>query len=48
MHYHAERNHRGLGNAHFESSNDNSELTTRVVRCRRIGGLFNFNHREAA
>ncbi|HEX7451747.1 MAG TPA: integrase core domain-containing protein [Polyangiaceae bacterium] len=47
-HYHAERNHQGLGNNLIEPSNDNSAMTGRVLRRKRIGGLLNFYYRTAA
>jgi hypothetical protein len=47
-HYHLERNHQGLGNSLIEPSNDNSAMTGRVRRRKRIGGLLNFYYRNAA
>jgi transposase InsO family protein len=47
-HYHRERNHQGIANALIDLSNDNSTMTGRVVRHKRIGGLLNFYHRAAA
>jgi transposase InsO family protein len=47
-HYHTERNHQGIANALIEPSNDNSTMTGRVVRRKRIGGLLNFYKRTAA
>jgi putative transposase len=47
-HYRVERNHQGLGNKLIEPSNDNSAMTGRVLRRKRIGGTLNFYHRTAA
>jgi putative transposase len=47
-HYHVERNHQGLGNKLIEPSNDNSAMTGRVLRRKRIGGMLSFYHRAAA
>jgi transposase InsO family protein len=47
-HYHRERNHQGIANALIDPSNDNSTMTGRVVRSKRIGGLLNFYKRTAA
>jgi putative transposase len=51
-HYHAERNHQGLGNRLIEPgpdvgvANDNSAFPVR--RRQRLGGLLSFYHRKAA
>ena len=46
-HYHAERNHQGLGNELIEA--DDCVGGHGSVLCRgRLGGLFNYYHREAA
>jgi putative transposase len=47
-HYLLERNHQGLGNKLIEPSNDNSAMTGRVVRRKRLGGTLNFYSRAAA
>jgi putative transposase len=47
-HYHGERNHQGIDNALIDPSNDNSTMTGRVIRRKRIGGMLNFYHRAAA
>jgi hypothetical protein len=47
-HYHGERNHQGIANALIDPSNDNSTMTGRVARRKRIGGMLNFYHRTAA
>jgi putative transposase len=47
-HYHVERNHQGIGNALIDPSNDNSGITGRVVRRKRLGGMLNFYCRTAA
>ena len=46
-HYHHERNHQGLGNQLLHSPSPS--IPDAAVRCRkRIGGLLNYYHREAA
>jgi transposase InsO family protein len=49
-HYHAERNHQGLGNQLIEAAPCGVHATTRsvVVRHQRLGGLLNYYEREAA
>jgi len=47
-HYHAERNHQGLGNAIIAPVPCPSRTVGRV-RCReRLGGMLRYYHREAA
>ena len=46
-HYHAERPHQGLDGAIIAPANDNGGQG-RVVRRKRLGGLLNYYHREAA
>jgi len=47
-HYHAERNHQGLGNRLIEPP-DTPALTSAPVECReRLGGLLRYYHRQAA
>ena len=47
-HYHAERNHQGLGNAIIAPA-PCPKGTTGRVRCReRLGGMLRYYHREAA
>jgi len=47
-HYHAERNHQGLGNAIIAPLPHPTEAVGRV-RCReRLGGMLRYYHREAA
>jgi len=47
-HYHAERNHQGLGNALIESD-ERVGSRQGSVRCRkRLGGMLNYYYREAA
>lgn len=45
-HYHAERNHQGLGNRRIAPSN--TQGTGDIVRSKRIGGMLNYYYREAA
>ena len=47
-HYHHERNHQGLGNQLLSEPPPPSDLDTGVRRRRRVGGLLNDYHREAA
>jgi putative transposase len=47
-HYLLERNHQGLGNKLIEPSNDNSAITGRVVRRKRLGGTLTFYSRAVA
>jgi transposase InsO family protein len=47
-HYHTERNHQGLGNKLIIPMNDNAAVSGCVVRRRRLGGVLNYYHREAA
>ena len=47
-HFHAERNHQGLGNKLIEPGTEVG-LATGEVECReRLGGLLNYYHRRAA
>ena len=47
-HYHAERNHQGLGNQIIEPGTDLGQ-SDGEVRCReRLGGMLRYYHREAA
>jgi transposase InsO family protein len=47
-HYHAERNHQGLGNQLIEPAGAVECHTGQVVRRERLGGLLSYYHREAA
>ncbi len=47
-HYHRERNHQGLDNALIESDERVGSLDGNVRCCKRLGGLRNYYHREAA
>jgi len=47
-HYHAERNHQGLGNELIEPSDD-AASTDGKIECReRLGGMLKYYHRRAA
>ncbi|MCG8584018.1 MAG: transposase [Pirellulales bacterium] len=47
-HYHAERNHQGLGNQLIEP-NDDLDSQTGKVNCReRLGGMLKYYHRQVA
>ena len=47
-HYHAERNHQGLGNVLIEGAPSPANTNGRVERRERLGGLLNFYTRAAA
>jgi hypothetical protein len=47
-HYHAERNHQGVGNRLLEPL-ASVRLTDEPIQCReRLGGMLNYYYREAA
>jgi transposase InsO family protein len=48
MHYHLERNHQGLGNQLIVPMAMSVGTVGTVERRRRLGGLLNYYHREAA
>jgi transposase InsO family protein len=47
-HYHAERNHQGLGNALIAPEPEVGGQTGQVVRRERLGGLLSYYERKAA
>jgi putative transposase len=47
-HYHAERNHQGLGNQLIAPEPARSHQGSAVMRRERLGGLLSYYHREAA
>ena len=47
-HYHLERNHQGLDNQLISEPPPPPDLDADVRRRRRVGGLLNYYHREAA
>ena len=47
-HYHAERNHQGLGNRLVRGHATAVDLNGTVQRRRRLGGMLNFYYRKAA
>jgi len=48
-HYHAERNHQGIGNTiPFPDERLGLTTPTMAIRTERLGGLLNFYHRPAA
>jgi len=47
-HYHAERNHQGLGNVLIEGAPSSENTNGRVERQERLGGLLNFYTRATA
>ena len=50
VHFHRERNHQGKGNVLlFPQNRQSAPSSDRSVHCRaRLGGLFKYDHREAA
>ena len=47
-HYHAERNHQGLGNELIEPVDD-ADTVAGTIECReRLGGMLKYYHRRAA
>ena len=47
-HYHRERNHQGLGNQLLSGDAPPADPDAAIRRSKRIGGLLNYYHREAA
>jgi len=47
-HYHAERNHQGLGNELIEPVNDLGSDADRIECRERLGGMLKYYHRRAA
>ncbi len=47
-HYHAERNHQGIGNRLIEGMAEGAENTGPVVSRTRVGGMLKYYHRVAA
>jgi transposase InsO family protein len=47
-HYHAERNHQGIGNRLIEGGHDGAEIAGPVVSRTRVGGMLKYYHRVAA
>jgi len=47
-HYHAERNHQGLGNELIEPSEDADSVAGRIECRERLGGMLKYYHRRAA
>ena len=47
-HYHAERNHQGLGNRSIRSANVAKLPDCQVRRRKRLGGMLSYYDREAA
>ncbi|MGF6597285.1 hypothetical protein P3T23_002002 [Paraburkholderia sp. GAS448] len=48
VHYHAERNHQGLGNRLLRPISTTARLGEPVKRRRRLGGMLSYYYREAA
>jgi hypothetical protein len=46
-HYHAERNHQGIGNE-IPFPDARLERSGRITKADRLGGLLSFYHRSAA
>ncbi len=47
-HYHAERNHQGIGNLLIKGSGEDAENTGSVVTRTRVGGMLKYYHLVAA
>ncbi len=47
-HYHAERNHQGIGNRLITGRAEGAENTGNVVSRTRVGGMLKYYHRSAA
>jgi transposase InsO family protein len=47
-HYHAERNHQGLGNQLIDPTDDIGKTEGEIVCRQRLGGMLKFSHRRAA
>ena len=47
-HYHAERNHQGLGNRLLEPTHEVGSMDDPIQHRERLGGILNFYYREAA
>ncbi|MEZ6055511.1 MAG: integrase core domain-containing protein [Planctomycetaceae bacterium] len=47
-HYHAERNHQGLGNELIEPEDDVGDATDHITCRERLGGMLKYYHRRAA
>lgn len=47
-HYHAERNHQGLGNELIDPSDDAAPVAGRIECRERLGGMLKYYHRRAA
>jgi len=47
-HYHGERNHQGLDNVLLEGTPTPANENGRVLRRERLGGVLNYDHRNAA
>jgi transposase InsO family protein len=47
-HYHAERNHQGLGNQIIEASDEVGQVAGKIECRERLGGLLRYYYREAA
>ena len=48
MHYHAERNHQGLGNRLLDPKYTTGSTANPIQRKERLGGMLNFYYRQAA
>ena len=48
LHYHAERNNQALGNNLIDATNNIAATSGRVLRRKRLGGVLNYYHRDAA
>ncbi len=48
VHYHAERNHQGLGNRLLDPTHEAGSMDDPIQLRERLGGILNFYYREAA
>ena len=47
-HYHAERNHQGLGNKIIEPDSEVGQATGEIACRERLGGMLRYYYRDAA
>ncbi len=47
-HYHAERNHQGVGNKLIESGEEVGSVAGKIACRQRLGGLLRYYYRDAA
>jgi len=47
-HYHAERNHQGLGNKIIEPGDEVGQIGGNIESCEQLGGILKYYYRDAA